>query len=362
MIRTVEQVEECKSRVLVLKCTAEITVSQEDPQRTVQTFIDLVQRHEQAFYTFVHNVHSKGQGLFDSLMSWIELFLSYARDGLPHPVDLEFILPHAGPERAAIMREVDAVAQYHYRLKLAHEEKIRKRFDKSLGGANAAGAGPDGQDDEEAALMGSVMASLNLDESTMEGAMEDEESDEDDDDEEEEEDEDHDDLKHDQIHLQPPPAISTRSSSEKRSSRPNSLVGPVPEHFGDSLSPPPTASTKKERSGSSASTKSNLEKIRQGLTSRIPGHGRSPSVDSDSGHGTPRTRVSPRLQPKKVKMTKRRRARLALDSEKPPEVKAVEELRPLFMEVVSGRGRFSSTPSHWFQVWAGGVPLRLTTS
>lgn len=136
-------------------------VSQEDPGRTVQTFIDLVQRHEQAFYTFVHNVHSKGQGLFDSLMGWIELFLNYARVGLAQPLDLEFLLPApGGPERQRLMAEVDAVAQYHYRLKVAHEEKIRRRFRQEANG------------EEEAALLDSVMASLSLDETALGDAVE----------------------------------------------------------------------------------------------------------------------------------------------------------------------------------------------
>ena len=47
----------------------------------VQTFIDLVERHEQSFYNFVHKVHAKGEGLFDSLMKWIQLFLSVFREG-----------------------------------------------------------------------------------------------------------------------------------------------------------------------------------------------------------------------------------------------------------------------------------------
>ncbi|EJU06240.1 hypothetical protein DACRYDRAFT_92330 [Dacryopinax primogenitus] len=113
LIRTVEAVEELR---------------QEDPHRTVQTFIDLVQRHEQSFYTFVHRVHSKGAGLFDGLIRWIELFLDLMREGLGSPVSLEFILPAADTERAEIFREVDKVAHYHYRLKVAYEEKLRRRF------------------------------------------------------------------------------------------------------------------------------------------------------------------------------------------------------------------------------------------
>ena len=103
-------------------------VSQEDPHLTVQAFIELIQRHEQAFYNFVHKVHSKGEGLFDSLMRWIELFLTLVREGLGDPISLEFLLPHTGQERTDILSEVDKVAQYHYKLKVLYEDKIRRRF------------------------------------------------------------------------------------------------------------------------------------------------------------------------------------------------------------------------------------------
>jgi hypothetical protein len=107
------------------------SVSQEDPTRTVQIFIDLVQRHEQAFYSFVHRVHSKGEGLFTSLMQWIELFLTFVREGLGRSVSLEFLLPHTGQERMQILAEVDSVAQYHYKLKVIHEDKLRRRFGRA---------------------------------------------------------------------------------------------------------------------------------------------------------------------------------------------------------------------------------------
>ncbi|KAH7343830.1 hypothetical protein B0J17DRAFT_644137 [Rhizoctonia solani] len=131
LIRTVEQIDE---------------LGQLNPHRTVQAFIDLVARHEQAFYAFVHKVHSKGEGLFDSLMKWIELFIGLMREGLGNPISLEFILPHAGgEERAQLIREIDSVALYHYKLKLAHEDKIRKRFGRS------ANANSSVEDQEEAA-------------------------------------------------------------------------------------------------------------------------------------------------------------------------------------------------------------------
>lgn len=132
-------------------------MGQDNPQRVVQTFIDLVQRHEQAFYSFVHKVHSKGEGLFDNLMRWIELFLTAMRDGLGQTVSLEFLLPHAGPERAAVLKEVDEVAVYHYKLKLAYEDKLRRRFGKTQGREGA-----DAEDEAAQALVNGVVQDLSF--------------------------------------------------------------------------------------------------------------------------------------------------------------------------------------------------------
>ncbi|KZT24480.1 hypothetical protein NEOLEDRAFT_1179166 [Neolentinus lepideus HHB14362 ss-1] len=150
LIKTVEATEE---------------LSQEDPQRTVQAFIDLIQRHEQSFYSFVHKVHSKGEGLFDSLMRWIELFLMVIREGLSdaqgqNRISLEFLLPHTGSERETIMKEVDAVAKYHYGLKLAHEDKLRKRFGRTQQGLAQGDA--DAEDEVARALVDGVVQELSF--------------------------------------------------------------------------------------------------------------------------------------------------------------------------------------------------------
>ncbi|KAL8276098.1 hypothetical protein RQP46_011480 [Phenoliferia psychrophenolica] len=123
-----------------------------DPQRTVQTFVDLVARHENRFYHFVHQVHSKGEGLFDNLMKWIELFINFVRDGLPSPVSLEYLLPHAGQARADVLAEVDSIIEYHRKLKSAHHERMRKRLNK--GAASEA--------DSDAAFVSGVMANLQI--------------------------------------------------------------------------------------------------------------------------------------------------------------------------------------------------------
>ncbi|KAJ7904538.1 hypothetical protein B0H14DRAFT_2663361 [Mycena olivaceomarginata] len=143
LIRTVEQSEDI-----------------EDPTRTVQAFIDLIERHEQAFYNFVHKVHSKGEGLFDSLMRWIELFLTVVREGLGQPISLEFLLPHTGQERQDIFAEVDKVALYHYKLKVIYEDKLRRRFGRVQ--ANALQNAADAEDEATKALVDGVAEEINF--------------------------------------------------------------------------------------------------------------------------------------------------------------------------------------------------------
>lgn len=118
--------------------------------------MDLIQRHEQSFYSFVHKVHSKGEGLFDSLMHWIELFLTVVRDGLGEPISLEFLLPHTGSDRTNILAEVDEVAKYHYKLKVLYEDKIRRRFGRAH--SNEA----DAEDEATQALVNGVVGEISF--------------------------------------------------------------------------------------------------------------------------------------------------------------------------------------------------------
>ncbi|KAG2367358.1 hypothetical protein BDR07DRAFT_1479232 [Suillus spraguei] len=141
-------------------------MNEEDPQATVQTFIDLVGRHEQAFYSFVHKVHANGKGLFESLMQWVEIFLTVVREGLGSPVSLEWLLPHGGHERANMMNEIDEVARYHYKLKIAHEEKVRRRFTRAQGHDDA-----DAEDEATQALVHGVVGEINFGELVQSDAL-----------------------------------------------------------------------------------------------------------------------------------------------------------------------------------------------
>ncbi|KAF9057556.1 hypothetical protein BJ165DRAFT_1520926 [Panaeolus papilionaceus] len=145
LIKTVELVEEANI---------------DDPHLTVQAFIDLIQRHEQSFYHFVHKVHSKGEGLFDSLMKWIEQFLTVVREGLGNPISLEFLLPHTGKEREDILAEVDQVALYHYKLKVLYEAKLRRRFGRAQGGSGQSDA--DVEDELAQNLVNGVVSEIGF--------------------------------------------------------------------------------------------------------------------------------------------------------------------------------------------------------
>jgi hypothetical protein len=85
-------------------------------------------------------------------MSWIELFINFVRDGLPSPVSLDFLLPVGGKEREDVLSEVDALVEYHRKLKAAHHERMKKRLVK----------GQELDKDADAAFVSGVMQNLHI--------------------------------------------------------------------------------------------------------------------------------------------------------------------------------------------------------
>jgi len=257
-----------------------------DPSRTVQTFINLVGRHEQAFYSFVYKVHSKGEDLFDSLIKWAEIFISFMGNGTGEEISLEYLLPHTGPAREAIFKEVDTVALHHYKLKVLHEEQVRKRFgNRPQNEVEAA--------EEEAAqeLMNSVIGQMDVGQ-LMRGDI----AELDDDDSEE----------------------YTSSEDEEESSagsethvtangRPH--AGPLP---GSSQR---TSSDSSRSSSASAGRTSSLKKLN-------PLHKRSSSKASNN-----------RRPPTPLTLHKRKKGARP----KEPELTAIPELLPIFLELVRPR-------------------------
>jgi len=302
LIRTVEQVEE---------------VGQENPHRTVQVFIDLVQRHEQAFYTFVHKVHSKGEGLFDNLIKWMQFFFTIMRDGLGEPVNLEYVLPHTGQARADVLKEVDDFALYHYKLKLAYESKVRRRFGEGK---------EETAEDEEAtqAVFDRVLGDVtfgelmkgDVDDITAQETSSEEESSEEESTEESDEEE------------QPPPPRTQRalSQSQERPGSQASIRRSISERHPLSPTPPQSPS--------------------RGFFSRAPANGgvstssprksidRPPlSPSAGSSHPRSSSQTPSRRAPEKTQKRSKRK-RETQNSIKPPQQKALPELLPLFVELV----------------------------
>lgn len=327
-------------------------VSQQDPAKTVQSFIDLIQRHEQAFYNFVHKVHSKGEGLFDSLMRWIEQFLTLMRDGLGDRVSLEFLLPHKGEERAEIMAEVDAVARYHYSLKVIYEAKVRRRFGRTAGQSEA-----DAEDEEAAALVDSVVKDLSFGELVSEDADElaaqesdeDSGSDEDEDDESgstDDDDSDDDDDSEESGSSEEESGESTTEGEFRRTTPTPSLArSNTVGHSPMATRPPRQPMPKQSLDLPSPSRQSTLP-IRNSQTTPGSARTRFPPSSSSSSSSTfstssnkklpsvPSPNYTPQGKQTPVKVQSAVKKKKA-EGPKPPELHHIPKLLPLFVEMVS---------------------------
>ncbi|KAG1754063.1 uncharacterized protein EDB91DRAFT_1243031 [Suillus paluster] len=310
------------------------TMSEQDPQVTVQIFIDLVGRHEQAFYSFVHKVHANGKGLFESLMRWIELFLTVLREGLGSLVSLEFLLPHGGQERANIMDEIDRVARYHYKLKIAHEEKVRRRFTRAQGHDDA-----DAEDEATQALVHGVVGEINFGELVQSDALDlaaeetDDESDEYSSEYETDSSGSYEDTESEENEEEGP----TPTRSRVQTARPSPHISP-PQH---PLTPPPLQQpppSDRQRSISLRSTKS-ANFSYQSKWKDVPPVPPLPS--SLHRADKPLPPPPPTLTSRSAENVRRapnhppRKSKVSTNTLKPPNLVHIPRLLPLFVEVVS---------------------------
>lgn len=116
-------------------------------------------------------------------MRWIERIINFVRDGLPETISLDFLLPAGPTERREVLAEIDAIVEYHRKLKEAHHERMRRRMVR----------GEVSDVDQDAAFVDGVMKNLDLgtvagdvDDITALESDEDLEDDDDDDDSSEE--------------------------------------------------------------------------------------------------------------------------------------------------------------------------------
>lgn len=104
-----------------------------DPNQTVQSFIDLCQRHEHNLYKFVHEVHVHDNGLFGALMGWIENILEFLRHGTKSgKLDMNAIVRGAVAtnqiDQQKCVSEIDALVQWQEARKRWHSNKTRQKM------------------------------------------------------------------------------------------------------------------------------------------------------------------------------------------------------------------------------------------
>jgi hypothetical protein len=104
-----------------------------DITNTIQLFIDLVQRHEQHFYDFVHNVHSQeASRVFDELVQYLDKLFTFVAHGIPGKLDIYHCVEKAGisskQELQSLEQEIDAICDYRYKQKMYHFERQRRKL------------------------------------------------------------------------------------------------------------------------------------------------------------------------------------------------------------------------------------------
>lgn len=104
-----------------------------DPNQTVQAFIDLCARHEDNFYKFIHEVHLHDNGLFQSLMSWIEEILEFLRKG-PRGGKMDMNAMFQGAvgvgqiDKDVALEEINALIKWQEDRKRWHLNKTRQKM------------------------------------------------------------------------------------------------------------------------------------------------------------------------------------------------------------------------------------------
>lgn len=116
-----------------------------DPNQTVQSFIDLCQRHEHNFYKFVHEVHLHDNGLFGALMAWIEDILDFLRQG-PKGGKLDMNAIFRGAldmgqiNKEKSIEEIDSLIKWQEARKKWHSDKTRQKMAaEGTGGSSMPG-------------------------------------------------------------------------------------------------------------------------------------------------------------------------------------------------------------------------------
>lgn len=114
-----------------------------DPNQTVQAFIDLCARHENNFYSFVHEVHIHDNGLFEALMTWLEDILEFLRKGpAGGKLDMNALFRGAVDvgqiDKDLAIKEIDDLVKWHADRKKWHQDKTRQKMAAEGNGSASA--------------------------------------------------------------------------------------------------------------------------------------------------------------------------------------------------------------------------------
>ncbi|KAI0244429.1 hypothetical protein L0F63_002595 [Massospora cicadina] len=98
----------------------------------LQHFLDLVARHEQSFYAFIHSVYSSNSNhLFRDLLKWVDSLMAAIRDNvLTHPINMqELVDANLPPHNArALKAELCTLAAYHRRRRARQMRNLHKKL------------------------------------------------------------------------------------------------------------------------------------------------------------------------------------------------------------------------------------------
>lgn len=117
-----------------------------DPNQTVQAFIDLCARHEHNFYKFVHEVHLHDNGLFGSLMAWIENILDFLRKGprSGRKLDMNALFQGAVQgqqiDKDEAIKEINSLVRWQEDRKKWHHDKTRQKMAAEGTGGDVPGS------------------------------------------------------------------------------------------------------------------------------------------------------------------------------------------------------------------------------
>ncbi|KAJ5459659.1 uncharacterized protein N7458_001211 [Penicillium daleae] len=155
-----------------------------DPNQTVQAFIDLCARHEDNFYKFIHEVHLHDNGLFQSLMSWIEEILEFLRKG-PRGGKMDMNAMFQGAvgvgqiDKEVALEEINALIKWQEDRKRWHLNKTRQKM-AAEGTAGEMIPGTSTFNSSDFGLDEADLEDLTISDAASDSEDEDEEDDEDD--------------------------------------------------------------------------------------------------------------------------------------------------------------------------------------